>query len=117
MDLEKVRTKLEAAGAEIETLEAGDSRALVIRRVPEKARLESVSADGNLWIVEGEVAPLLEGGASVAEKGTLILGGERFPVIRVSAPSIRPLDVKVPEGPGNLKARAEWFEKRSGPKI
>lgn len=117
MDLEKVRTKLEAAGAEIETLEAGDSRALVVLRVPEKARLESISADGNLWIVEGEVAPLLEGGASVAEKGTLILGGERIPVIRISALSIRPLDVKVPEGPGNLKARAEWFEKRSGPKI
>jgi hypothetical protein len=117
VDLDQIRSKLEAAGAEIEMLKAGDSRALVVRRVPKEARVESVSGQGSLWIVEGEVSPLLEGGAAVAESGTLVLGAERIPVLRVSDSGLRPLGVKAPEGPGNLKGRAGWFGKRSGPEI
>jgi hypothetical protein len=114
MDLDQIRIKLEAAGAEIEMLQAGDSRALLVRRIPEHARLESVSAMENLWIAEGEMAPLLEGGATVAESGTLVMGTERIPILRVSDPTLRPMGAKVPEGPGNLKRRAGWFGKRTG---
>ena len=117
MDLDQIRTTLETAGAKIEELKVGNSRALVIRRVPKVARLESVSAEGSIWIVDGEVAPLLQGGASVADRGTLVLGAERFPVLSVSAPGLRPLGIKEKEGPDNLKGRAGWFGKRSGPEI
>ncbi len=115
MNLDQIRNTLEAAGAEIELLEAGGSRALLLRRLPKEARLESVSGTGNLWIVEGDVAPLLQDGATVAGSGELIFGEQRIPVSRITAASLRPLGVKVPEGPGNLKARAGWFGKRSGP--
>ncbi len=29
---------------------------------------------------------------------------------------VQPADDKIPEGPGNLRRRAEWFQKRSGGK-
>ena len=114
MNLNQLRNTLEASGAEIELLEAGGSRALVLRHLPQQAKLESVSETDCLWIVEGDVAPLLEGGATVAGSGTLVLGAERIPVLRISVPGLRPAGIKLPEGPGNLKARAGWFGKRSG---
>ena len=115
MNLNQLRNTLEASGAEIELLAAGGSRALVLRHLPQQAKLESISETDCLWIVEGDVAPLLESGTTVAGSGTLVLGTERIPVLSISVPSLRPVDIKLPEGPGNLKARAGWFAKRSGP--
>ena len=66
MDLNLIRSTLEAAGAEIELLEAGGSRALVVRLLPRQAKLESASAGDCLWIAEGDVAPLLASGKTVA---------------------------------------------------
>lgn len=115
MNLNLIKSTLEAAGAEIEMMKSGDSRALVLRRLPRLALLESISAGDSLWIVQGDVGPLLEAGAAVVENGMLILDKLRIPVLRISKPGLRPADIKVPEGPGNLKGRAGWFGKRGGP--
>jgi hypothetical protein len=115
MNLDQIRSTLEADGAEVELLESGGSRALVLRRLPQHARLESASDEDTLWIVEGDAKPLLHGGAAVAGNGELILGADRIPVLRIAVQGLRPVETKIPEGPGNLKARAGWFGKRSGP--
>ena len=117
-ELDQLRELLEAAGAEVSVLQAGSSRGLVLRRAPERIAVEGISGEGELWIVEGDIHELLAAGrpgATVAETGTLRLRGETFPVHRIAPPSLRPLGVKIPEGKGNLKRRAEWFQKRRGP--
>ena len=108
MNLNQLRKSLEETGAEVELIEAGRSRALVLKRLPPSAQ----SDGGNLWIVDGDVADLLDPGAHVLGTERLKIGDVTVPVTRIEAPSLRAHGGKIGEGPGNLEGRAGWFNKR-----
>jgi hypothetical protein len=103
VDLDRVRKSLEASGGHAELIETGKSRALVLQD----------SRDGeSRWIVDGDVADLLEPGARVLGTEQMEVGGVTVPVTRVSAPALRAHDEKIGEPPGNLDERNAWFRKR-----
>ena len=112
MKLDELGKTLEASGTQVDLLAAGDSRALVLKRLPAGAHLEGAEGEGDLWIVEGDIRELLNPGARVIGTGKLTVGDSTMGVSRVVTPSLRGLGVKIGEGSGNLARRSEWFGKR-----
>ena len=103
MNLDQIRKSLEAAGTEVELIEAGHARALVLKH-PRDSETR--------WIVDGDIADLLDPGAHVIGTEQLKVDGVNVPVTRLSMPSVRAYGKKIGEGPGNLEGRAAWFNKR-----
>ena len=115
MNLDQLQLSLQAAGAEVESLQKGSSRALILNHLPAGASFDGIDGTGPLWIVEGEIADLLPSGAHVQGAGILHVGTLAIPASRVAMPTLRALEDKIGEGPDNLARRAGWFGKRGGP--
>ncbi|HEY2017182.1 MAG TPA: hypothetical protein VGH38_26940, partial [Bryobacteraceae bacterium] len=78
--MDQLRKTLEEAGAEVELIEAGSSRALVLKRLPASVGPH----EGTLWVVEGDVADLLEPGMHVVGNERLKIGEVTVPVTRIA---------------------------------
>lgn len=111
---ERLRRELERLGG------VAFEDAVVFESLPEQAKVVGLREHaGPFLIADSEVDALAErwaSGATVAESGTLTLGGRTCALHRLALPPrIRGLDTKISEGRDAVRRREDWFQRRRGP--
>lgn len=113
----EIEAALRAAGIEPERVETPDGEVYVVSKLAPAIELRGLrtrSAAKTGRFVIGAAAAARHVGAIVAS-GVVSLAGTSVDVHRCAEPApLRGLGRRIPEGPGNLARRAEWFQKRRG---
>lgn len=106
-----VEEALRAAGLAPEHLDTRDGPAYRVGKIPRSVRTTGVSRTGEFFLIAERSAA--EAIATILESGSILVAGTELPLHRCApAPALRRVEERIPEGPGNLGRRADWFKKR-----